>query len=121
MAPDAVIPVNILNIFPGQIGNGGKVLTVIHLRFQVTKEIFHHRVIEPIALARHGLHRTVLREQLTPRRVMVLKTLVRVHQQSRCWRLRFEGLGQAGTDKCCCRRSRDRMADDAVIKQIHDR
>lgn len=48
LAPDVVIPVNILIDFPGQIGNGGKVLTVIHLRFQVAKEIFHHRVIETL-------------------------------------------------------------------------
>lgn len=48
----------------------------------MTKGLFHHRIIEMISLTRHRLNRPMLREQVPPRRRLILEPLVRVHQQT---------------------------------------
>lgn len=79
--PLGVVPLDVLIDSPGEILDGGEVLSVIHLGFQMPEEVLHHRVVITVALARHRRHRLVVLQQTTPGGVLVLEALVGVDQE----------------------------------------
>lgn len=98
-----VVPVDVVIDFGDEFGDTGEVLAVVHLGFQVAEEVFHDRVVITGAFARHGLDSLMGFEDGLPRGVLVLESLIGVHEQTGSGFFSSECLSQA---LCCEYRGR---------------
>ena len=96
-----VVPVDVLIDCVGELFDVVEGFAVVHLCFQVAKEVLDYGVVVAVALARHRYFALVFLDQGAPGYVPELESLIGMYDPSR-----FRGLGrdrffQRCHGKCC--------------------